>query len=287
MKQEISIRFYSKYIAFKSVYENRVELNKLALNDLKVKEYFEPIKKNWDLFDNVFKILEQIYLVRMALSDDEKSTINLVLPYFFKLKKFLEPFAGEDVRIKKLKEIINFNLDSKYTLDDIHYKSTLLTPAFKSLKFLPEHLREAIRNRTISQIKSDLNFFKSNNNQINQLEIRDHQNSISKSNSNNLVSLEEFEDLEDEEGEEFDELNYYLNKKPQNVDLFDFYHSIRDQCPNLFNYSMGVFSTPATSVIIEQKFSIVGLTLTRTRQCMLASSLNNNLIIKINHSLLE
>lgn len=289
LKQEIDIRFDSIHDSYKSVLMNLDDLKKIAEEDSDVKSYLDPVVKNLDLFEQIFELLKVFYQARKELSDDTKSNINLVLPFYFNILTALEPNENDDTRIELVKSILTSNLKKTYKIKDLHYKSTFLTPKYKGMRCVPFDKREAVIKLCANKIKLDLN----NSANITQPAEPTERSKPSDSSKSTLSILSIYEDEESEEEDDdcFDDLDFYLNlklkKETKEIDPCIFYSSIMSTHPILANYAISILTTPATSTIIEQQFSIAGIIMNKKRSCILPKNLNNNLFIKSNKDLFE
>lgn len=141
LKNDIDVRFDSKYILIDSIYLNYDKL--LSFNDKDLNPFL--IKIDFELLKNVRRFLKFFFDCRLILCSDKKSTINFVLPTFVKISDYLNSESyfdselKEDVddcsRILNLKTIYKKYL-CKFTVSDLHKVATLITPNFKELSNL-------------------------------------------------------------------------------------------------------------------------------------------------------
>lgn len=171
---------------------------------------------------------------------------------------------------------------------------------------IPERDRPKVIKETIKKIRIDLKDFKI----INDINDLNNNNNLSNSINNNLKNnqsnlnntinsslncnkildkLSEFEDDSDEDETEKDEVNYYLNlnfnETIKKEDACEFYSGLNNL--KLKNYAISLFTCPATSNIIEQKFILASFIMNKHRNLIKPQNLNNNLFIKSNYNLIK
>lgn len=290
LKQDLEIRFDSIYDSYNSVMVNFNKLKELTKEDNDVKVYLEPILKHFDLFEQMLNLLSAFYEARQRLSDDTKSTINLVLPYYYSLLSACEVDQNDDTRIKEVKIILSQNLKKSYRLKEIHYKSTYLTPKYKGMKCIPIGKRAAIINLCKEKLRLDLEDL------VSEVNLQTNQSDEPNETSNEKESKSILCDFEDDEDDEYEELiddcvsfysNYKFRKEDRLIDPCIFFSNLKEINSKLATYAISILTTPATSTIIEQQFSIAGLIMNKQRNCLLPRNLHNSIFIKSNNFLVE
>ena len=145
LKQEIDIRFDSKFLLYQSIEDNIFPLRNLTNEIVSgVEELVGAIDSNYSLFNSVRLFLKKFYDTRIALSDDKQTNINLVVKSYLELLRHCEPTENEDSRVAILKLIFKKNLKEKYEPNEIHYRAALLTPKFRGLKGVPNEVRSSV-----------------------------------------------------------------------------------------------------------------------------------------------
>lgn len=290
LKQEFEVRFDSKFNSFDSVRKSLDELTELAKNDEEILTHLNPIIKQLDLFNQMTDLLEEFYKARIDLSDDTKSNINLVLPYYYSLKSACLPDKDGDVRMNEVKKFFLNSLNKSFRLRDIHYKSCYLTPRFRGMKFIPELERSQVLKNCIKKIREELTsptFYVDRQKSNISDSYSDILNKTASNLNNNLKFFEDDSEESDSDSSE-DDLAYYqkikLTKDIKALDPTVYYCNLKETIPSLSNYAVSLLNTPATSTIIEQKFSIAGLILSKQRNRLLPDNLQNNLFLKVNRN---
>lgn len=267
LKNDLDVRFDSKYLMFESVCRNIERIK--SFEDKNLEQFLNVI--DIDLLKKVKYFLQFFYECRLFLCKDDSPTINLVLPVYCKIKTFLSQSEKDDSRIQDLKKTYS-KYFFKFVITDIHKQATFLTPKFKEMNgLLDKNERESLLKSLEILINEEPN-------------VRDSFSFSEDSASNDFFS--DFVTKKNKRMRITSEIERYSDSIITNkIDTLSFWITNKIEYPKLSNLALKILSISATSCRIEEIFSQSGIMLSSKRSSMLPEKANKNLFLNVNKDL--
>ncbi|XP_061827849.1 zinc finger protein 618-like [Nerophis lumbriciformis] len=141
VNQECDVRWNSKVLMLESIQKQYQDIREL-LRSKDQQHRLDGIHQ-----DQLAHLIEFLTLFKSAISElegEHHPTVQMVLLWFFKLKKHCEPKFGDPPYMKILRSRTSALLDEKMHPTATHKIATFLHPKFKSLKMLAEDDRREV-----------------------------------------------------------------------------------------------------------------------------------------------
>jgi hypothetical protein len=197
------------------------------------------------------------------------SFLEVLLPFFF---------SG----ISWFRERLLLLLKDMFVLDIRHVVATLLHPRYRSLKKIPDHIknqcyryvrRQVKQLRDAAEIEEQVQQkpseppskkFKSDKNLFSRFESEYYDGELKDNNASGSES-DEFE-FDFKKGDELDRyLLFEFDKNKQTTEPLQFWRNHQSQFPFLSKYARSILSIPATTTNVEREFSTAGWILNQRR----------------------
>ncbi|GAA6091513.1 zinc finger protein 618-like [Tachysurus ichikawai] len=235
--QECETRWNSKVAMMQSVSKQYREIQQ----DLKEKDQLHRIDGiQLDVLNTVTEFLLPFKTASEEMEGDKYPTIQLVVLWFFKLKKHCEPQYSDPEYMVYIRALATQLLNDKMSISITHKLGTFFCPRFKSLKMFQVEERNAVYEQARRLVR-EFNF--------------DEAERVKR-------KRDEFSEWEDgsEEFAERDEVQRYIEGQFfwDGEDILSFWQSQSAAIPVLANVSKMILCIPATSASSERTFSSAG-----------------------------
>lgn len=181
-------------------------------------------------------------------------------------------------------------------LDMRHIAATLLHPRYKSLKKIPDqikdqcykYVRQQVRRiRSAAEVEEQCQKklsepatkrLKVNSNIFSRFESGNSSSDVTMCNESGNES-EEYE-YDYKKGDEIDRYLLFDIDKSQTIEPLPFWKNHQSKFPYLSKYARSVFSIPATTTNVEREFSTAGWILNERRTCLQPDTVDNILLVR-------
>lgn len=139
LKQEVCTRWSSIYMLLDSVLKNYDQVEHILQTK---NELYRMAGIEKTLLEQLVSFLEVFKSATLELEATATPTLQLALPWFYKMKQHCQAAHNDCAEIAILKVKATELIDSKFVLAPLHYIATVLNPKMKTLKMFDETSRK-------------------------------------------------------------------------------------------------------------------------------------------------
>ena len=282
IQQDCPTRWNSTYYMAKSLIENRWPLVAVLSDETVTKRQYRQLglsADTWSLLSDLIKCLHPLEVATVLLCEENHTSLSLVLPVIHGLISQLVATEEDSALIRQFKVTVSTELRRKWSLDDVTTASvvstvaTALDPRFRSLKFLNEEEKLAVK-KSISYLSQCVESVDLNNGQ--DTDPGSPSKCLKTTAIDILLGLDESDTpddtIENEMPRYFCESSSSRDCKP-----LQWWKENLPRYPKLVKVARAVLCIPATSAPSERLFSIAGLTVTKLRSCLKPENVDDSL----------
>ena len=151
LKQEVSTRWNTMFYLLHSMLSNFDEIHHILTTR---GEGYRMAAVDKALLEVIVPFLEVYKAASLELEATAKPTVHLPLPWFYKLLQHCTPDNSSDGEMQTLQRKASDLLNSKFCLQPLHHVATALNPQMKSMKMLPDSVRDKVYEALRSMISN-------------------------------------------------------------------------------------------------------------------------------------
>ena len=274
IKQHIEVRWDSRLDMIESIYLNEERIKSLSQTNSRIRELSASI--DFSLLKSLVEILKPFKQLRMQISQDKTSTINLMAPAKQKLIELTNEEADDNLYARLIKSRLSIFINSKIEIDLYHHISSFLTPKFRNLSYIKNDMERDILLEKVQKFIIDHSKVCQIVEESDPEEEVDDDDDLFKS-----VSDQQEKNTVNHQFVEFDK---YKEHKFTNEDIKmpaeKFWYINQTLYPVMLDLSLYMLSIPTTSCTSERRFNDAGWTM-NDRRCQLDPKNINHLLLEI------